>query len=114
MVHVHSTSSIYQSHPDWFWSLNYGPSNHCVCGTVADWNSEGKRCWFTDYLPHWNYTVQAARDYSVQNAVDWAKGYNIDGFRLDAIKHVEMNWLTDLRTKIGQQITATQAPQQRF
>lgn len=114
MVHVHNTSSVYQQHGDWFWSLDYGPSNHCVCGDGCDWNADGKRCWFTDYLPHWNYQNPTARTYSVQNAVDWAKEYAIDGFRLDAIKHVEDAWLIDLRREVGAQITATQDPPQRF
>lgn len=114
MVHVHSSSSIYQLHPDYFWSLNYGPQNNCVCGSGCDWNADGKRCWFTDYLPHWNFTNTEARNYSVQNAIDWAKEYSIDGFRLDAIKHVEDSWLTQLRTQVAEQITATQDPPQRF
>ena len=43
--------------------------------------------------------MPAARDCSVGNALGWIKTYGFDGFRLDAIKHVEISWLTDLRAR---------------
>lgn len=117
MVHVHATSTIFRDHKDWFWTRN-GGDPWCICGdNNCSWdtlNGEGKKCWFTPYLPHWNYTSSAARDYSVQNAIDWAREYKIDGFRLDAIKHVDDSWLAQLRTKLGTEIVANQTPPQRF
>jgi glycosidase len=110
MVHVHATSSVYAAHPEWF----YPGGGSCVCGVTCDWNADAKRCWFTDYLPHWNYNVQAARDFSVSNAIDWAKEYGIDGFRLDAIKHVEDSWLADLRRRLTAEVVPLQSPPQRF
>jgi glycosidase len=115
MVHVHRDSPIYQQHNDWFWSLNFNGGS-CICDDngVCPWGSQGHRCWFTDYLPHWNYENQAARDYSTNNAVQWVKDTKIDGYRLDAIKHVDGRWLTDLRKKITDQVIANQNPKQRF
>ncbi|HEY0882448.1 MAG TPA: alpha-amylase family glycosyl hydrolase, partial [Archangium sp.] len=80
---------------------------------VCDWNAQGNRCWFTDYLPHWNYTVQAARDYSVQQAVKLLQDTNADGFRLDAIKHVDDSWLLQLRTEV-EKLAATRSPRPRM
>lgn len=125
MVHVHSSSSIFTQHPDWFWELRFNDGNRegdCICDDngVCPWGSQGHRCWFTDYLPHWNYTNPAARQFSVSNAVEWVKqtvdssGVGIDGFRADAIKHVDQSWLSELRTRIKTEITANQTPQQRF
>ena len=34
------------------------------------------------------------------DALWWAKTFNIDGYRLDAIKHVSQTWLTDLRAAL--------------
>ncbi len=107
MVHVHKDAQVYKDHADWFHPTG------CVCGQGAcPWETTGDRCWFTDYLPHWNYTNAAARDYSVNNAVKWVKDTGADGFRLDAIKHVDGSWLTSLRSRIESEITPT--TKQRF
>jgi glycosidase len=122
MVHVHSQSGVYAAHNDWFWPNSNGSGGNCICGEGCSWDAmpDRERCWFTGYLPHWNYTNVAARDYSVANAVEWIKqtadasGFGVDGFRADAIKHVDISWLTSLRAKIKTDITATQTPPQRF
>ncbi len=121
MVHVHSSSAVYQQHNDWFWPNSKNGSPDCVCGgDYCKWETDPERCWFTDYLPHWNYTNAAARAWSVANAVAWitktqdAAGAGADGFRADAIKHVDVSWLTELRAKIKTDVTANQNPPQRF
>lgn len=117
MVHVHASSQIYDSHKNdgWFWP-NSSNNGNCVCGEGCSWDNlpDRERCWFTNYLPHWNYTNQDARNYSVQNAIEWAKQTGIDGFRLDAIKHVDISWLTQLRQELAKQVTDLQTPSQRF
>lgn len=116
MVHVHSTSQIVADHGDWFWPNNNGRGGDCICGQGCSWDTlpDRERCWFTDYLPHWNYTNPAARTYSVSNAIEWVKQTGIDGFRADAIKHIDMSWLTELRSRVKTEIQAQQTPQQRF
>jgi glycosidase len=118
MVHVHNSSALYQAHQNdgWFWPNNNGSGGDCICGQGCSWDDpvQQKQCWFTSYLPHWNYTTAAARDYSVTNAVEWVKQTGVDGFRADAIKHVDISWLTTLRARIASDVLATQTPQQRF
>ena len=109
MNHVHDSSPTYKSNGGWFWSLQYG-GKECVCGGGCTWDfsPEKERCWFRSYLPDFNFTVQAARGYSVANAIKWAKDSGADGFRLDAVKHIELSWLTDLRTALNQQVSRPQ------
>ncbi len=116
MVHVHKDSGIFTQRPQWFWPNDNGRGGNCLCGQGCSWDNmpDRERCWFTDYLPHWNYTNVDARNYSVKNAIEWAKQFDIDGFRADAIKHVDISWLTQLRAQIKTEITAKQSPQQRF
>jgi glycosidase len=121
MVHVHDSSQVYQQHKDWFWPNSKGGSPDCVCGgQYCKWETDPERCWFADYLPHWNYTNAAGRAWSVANAVAWitqtadSAGNGVDGFRADAIKHVDVSWLTELRAKIETDVTAKQSPAQRF
>jgi glycosidase len=105
MNHVHKDSPVYQDHPDWFWPLSDASVQNCVCGDGCDWNGQqGKRCWFRDYLPDFNFTNATARAFSVNNAVQWIKDTGIDGFRLDAVKHIEDAWLLDLRAKVKAEI----------
>jgi len=113
MVHVQSQSAIFTQHNDWFWPNTYN-GHDCICGQGCDWNNDAQRCWFADYLPHWNYTVQAARDFSVKAAVDLVKQTGADGFRLDAIKHIDGSWLTQLRSTIDTEVLAQENPKQRF
>jgi glycosidase len=104
MNHVSSESPLYAEHPDWFWPLFDG-DRECVCGGGCDWGgSDGRRCWFRSYLPDFDFTNPTARAWSVDNAVRWAKDTGIDGYRLDAVKHIETVWITDLRARIRSEL----------
>lgn len=110
MNHVHIDSPIYQAHQSdgWFNPLMQAGQS-CVCGTgVCQYDGAyAKTCWFADYLPDWNFANAAARAWSVDNAMMWIKTYGFDGFRLDAVKHIEVSWLTDLRAALLSQVEAT-------
>jgi len=111
MVHVHSASNIFAQHSDWFWPNTKNGSPDCICGGAScSWDADYQRCWFTSYLPHWNYTNSAARDYSVTQAVEWVKQTGVDGFRADAIKHVDISWLTELRARVKRVVLGALGP----
>lgn len=116
MVHVHQSAAIYAQNPSWFWPNDNNRGGDCICGQGCSWDNlpDRERCWFTGYLPHWNYTNAAARAYSVNAAVQWVTSTGVDGFRLDAIKHVDISWLTQLRSQIDTQILAQKNPKPRF
>jgi glycosidase len=105
MNHVHQSSPVYAQHPDWFWPSDLNGQS-CICGSAAcGWDSgNAKQCWFADYLPDFNFTVDAARKFSVDNAITWVKNTGADGFRLDAVKHIETSWITDLRARVTSDI----------
>ncbi len=113
MVQVTIDSPIYTGNTSWFWPNSYNGGD-CICGGNCDWNAQGLQCWFASYLPHWNYTVPAARNYSVNAAISLIQATGIDGFRLDAIKQVDPSWLLQLRTSVQSTIVAPENPQQRF
>jgi len=104
MNHVHANSPVYAQHPDWFWPNDNGFGGNCVCGAGCSWDTDRIRCWFDPFLPDFNFQNGDARRYSVENAVAWAKRTGIDGFRLDAVKHIETSWLTDLRARINAEV----------
>ena len=77
----------------------------CVCGGGCGWDgAEGRRCWFRDYLPDFNFNEEAARNFSVDNAIQWILDTGVDGYRLDAVKHIEDSWILDLRARVTEEI----------
>lgn len=106
MNHIDVASPLYSAHPEWFASRQDG--SFFKCGESEDgqlgWDHPywGTRCVFTDYLPAFDFENEAARAWSVADALWWAKTYGIDGYRLDAIKHVPQSWLTELRSALTQ------------
>jgi len=104
MNHVDSASPLYQAHPEWFATDN---GRIRLCGPENLWSDPywGTRCAFTDYLPPFDFYNAEARAWSIADAIWWAKEYNLDGYRLDAIKHVPLSWLTDLRAALNQEFT---------
>jgi len=105
MNHVHAESPLYTENPSWFWPNDNGSGGNCVCGSGCAWEGEeGRRCWFTDYLPDFNFTNAEARAWSVNNAIEWIVNSGVDGLRLDAVKHIESSWLYDLRKRVREEI----------
>ncbi len=101
MNHVHVSSPVYADHPEWFWPNDNGSGDDCVCGSGCSWDGDqARRCWFTEYLPDYDFTDAAARTFSIDNALQWIGDTGVDGFRLDAVKHIEDAWLLDLRERV--------------
>jgi glycosidase len=105
MNHVDVESGLYRAHPDWFARRD---GRFPLCGPENLWDDPywGVRCAFTDYLPAFDYEQPAPRAWSVNDALFWAREYGIDGYRLDAIKHVPMQWLTELRAALSREFSS--------
>ena len=81
--HVHEQHTYYEEHPDWF---NAG----CICGTAnCDWTEHRLDCQFTSYMPDVNWKNRNASEQFIQDALWWLETYDLDGLRIDAVKHVE-------------------------
>lgn len=105
MNHVDIESGLYRAHEDWF-ARDPGMGNRIRnCGRENLWDDPywGTRCAFTDYLPAFDFENAAARAWSVDDAAWWAREFELDGYRLDAIKHVPFSWLTELRSRLGEE-----------
>ena len=110
MNHLHQDSPHFKAHPEWFWDYQFNGQD-CKCGSEAagcGWESAQKeRCWFDPFLPDFNYGNAAALSFSLDNLVSWAKdvggdgsGVGFDGFRMDAVKHIDMAWVTSMRQRL--------------
>jgi len=84
--HVHEEHEYVKAHPEWFHTLDNG----CVCGTAGcDWTEKALTCLFAPYLPDINHTVPAASAQLTEDGIYWLDEFNLDGLRVDAVKHVE-------------------------
>ena len=62
-------------------------------------------CWFDPYLPDFNTTNPTVNDAVANHAVWLMEQFNLDGFRVDAVKQVMNDVCVDLRSKISAAIS---------
>ncbi|MDX9720639.1 MAG: alpha-amylase family glycosyl hydrolase [Myxococcota bacterium] len=98
-----STAPLWDDRPndDWF----HSPGNPYICG----WD-QPIVCWFTNYLPDLNYSNQQVMQLVVDHAIWMAQEFDFDGFRLDAVKHMVMDFTTTTRSRIRQDLEVTGVP----
>ena len=91
---VHEDHPYVSEHPEWF---NTG----CVCGTAGcDWTERRLDCLFKPYLPDINWENRAASEQFIRDALDWMERFDLDGFRVDAVKHVPDGAVFNLGTRV--------------
>jgi len=98
--HVHLESPYYSSHPDSYWNL---PAE--ICQEIY-WERP-ITCWFTSYLPDLDYLHPGAVWDMLDLATWWAKQAGADGFRVDAVKHVELGFVQALRQHMQEEFEQT-------
>jgi glycosidase len=75
----------------------------CQCGDEANncgWSQKPFECLFQPYLPDINWNVPGAEEQFIADAVSWISDYDFDGFRVDAVKHVEANSIYNMRAEL--------------
>ena len=92
--HVHKDSPIYTKHKDWF---NGTGQPGELCDNNNNWDNNPETCWFSADLPDINFNNADARKLMVEHAVWLIKETGVDGFRVDAVKHIAIQFIKDLR-----------------
>ncbi len=88
---VHQEHEYYLSNPDWF-------RTNCICGTNGcGWSEKPLECLFASYLPDINWRNPNAEKQFISDALYWVENFDVDGFRVDAVKHVESSAIFNLR-----------------
>lgn len=92
---IHQQHEYFGAHPDWF-------RTGCVCGQDpgCGWSERPLDCLFASYLPDINWRVPEAESQFIDDAIHWVDAFDIDGFRIDAVKHVETSSIYNLRTAL--------------
>ncbi|MCE9671147.1 hypothetical protein LY474_25375 [Myxococcus stipitatus] len=85
--HVHQEHPYWTTHRDDGW---FNTAASCVCGTAdCDWEVKRLTCKFTDYLPDYDWRSSPMVDQFVSDTLWWLEAADFDGFRMDAVKHME-------------------------
>ena len=92
--HVHEDHEYFAAHPEWF-------RTGCTCGTPGcDWTEKRLECLFKPYLPDVNWQDTRASEQFIADAMWWLERFDLDGLRVDAVKHVEDLAIFNLSTRI--------------
>ena len=94
-----------QQHPDWFWPNDNGCGGNCVCGGGCSWDARSPAL-LVRSVPARLQLPQRRRAHAGRSTTrsTWAKRIGVDGFRLDAVKHIETSWLTDVRARLNAEV----------
>lgn len=92
--HVHESSPLWSQHKDWF---NQTP---VLCNENDNWNQRPLDCWFQSYLPDVDFRNNEAVAAFSDASVEWVLKADVDGFRVDAVKHMWHDFLRTLRYRL--------------
>jgi glycosidase len=97
--HVHESARLYERHKDWFY-----PYNQCH----NRWDEARVGCWFTTDTPDFDYGGHPdATKAVVDHAIWMIEEFNFDGFRADALKHMDDGFTRALKAAVVEQIETT-------
>jgi neopullulanase len=98
--HVHQDHEYVKTHPEWF-------RTGCVCGKGScDWTANRLECQFADYLPDVDWSKSEVVEQFSDDAVWWMDEFDLDGLRVDAVKHVEDIAVFNLTNRLRQEFEA--------
>jgi len=93
--HVHENHEYFDAHPEWF-------NSGCICGQAdCDWTEHRLDCQFTSYMPDVNWKNRNASEQFIADALWWMETFDLDGARIDAVKHVENLAVSNLVAQIN-------------
>ena len=94
LKHVHTDHPLWKERPEWFGSLTLpdGTKN------LRKWDDHQFTTWFEEWLPGFDFDNPEAVKFLIGNAVDFATRFNLDGYRLDAVKHIKRSFWWRYRT----------------
>ena len=98
--HVHQEHPVYQNNKDWATSLYLEDGRM----NTELWDEQRLTTWFDSFLPTLDFSKKEVVEAMTDSALFWFENYDIDGFRHDATKHVQINFWRTLTRKINERV----------
>ncbi|MFN1834098.1 alpha-amylase family glycosyl hydrolase [Balneola sp. MJW-20] len=99
--HVHQDHPVYQQHKDWATNL-YLPDGSL---NTQLWDQQRLTTWFDTFMPTLDFSKPEVVDTMTDSALFWVQNYDLDGFRHDATKHIQLDFWRTLTRKVKDEIT---------
>ncbi len=98
-----AANHVHKDHPYW---KQFQQSNwfHPFSPCAPAWDKPIV-CWFDSFLPDLDYRNFAVAKQMTDDAVFWAQTAELDGFRVDAVKHMRQIVLFNLRAALRERVT---------
>lgn len=94
LKHAHIEHPLWKEKREWFGKLELpdGTKN------LRIWDEQQFTTWFEEWLPGFDFNNPEAVAFLLGNARYWAEQYSLDGYRLDAVKHIQYSFWPQFRT----------------
>lgn len=96
LKHVHIKNPIREQRPDLFGQLELSDGTR----NLRRWNDNPYTTWFEPFLPAFDFRNPASIAFLLEDATYWIEALNLDGYRLDAVKHIRPDFWWRFRTRI--------------
>lgn len=94
LKHVHLENPIRAERPDLFGELTLSDGTR----NLRRWNDNPFTTWFEPFLPAFDFRNPETVDFLLQDAAHWIADFGLDGYRLDAVKHIRPDFWWRFRT----------------
>lgn len=102
--HVHELHPVYQRNKDWATDL-YLPDGRM---NTELWDEQRLTTWFDTFMPSLDFSKPEVIETMTDSALFWVKEYELDGFRHDATKHIQLEFWRTLTRKIKDSVVVPQ------
>lgn|GEM_PF-62290 len=96
LKHVHIENPIRTERPDLFGQLELSDGSR----NLRRWNDNPYTTWFEPFLPAFDFRNPESIEFLMEDATYWIDELNLDGYRLDAVKHIRPDFWWRFRTRI--------------
>lgn len=92
--HVHREHPLWQEKREWFGELMLPDGRK----NLRIWDEQQFTTWFEEWLPGLDFDKPEPVAFLLENARYWADTFGLDGYRLDAVKHIKPSFWWKFRT----------------